>query len=86
MVSFYEPLNQNKMKKHNTGNAFMDFIYDVTKQMEEEAFPCPKCGSHDLATDDNGDYEFYFCTEMDPECGWESKPGEYGLRVHKDEN
>lgn len=68
--------------KHNTGDKFMDFIYDITKQMEDEAIPCPMCGSYDLTTDDNGDYEFYFCTNMDPECGWESESGEYGLKVY----
>ena len=70
------------MKKHNTGNEFMDRVLDFAKQMEDEAISCPKCGCDDVATDDNGEYEFYFCTNMDPECGWESEPGEYGLTVH----
>ena len=50
-----------------------------------EPFPdCPICGG-DTALDDNGDYEFFFCTNMDSECGWESEPGEYGLEVHNDD-
>ena len=64
-----------------------DFIDAMGKFLEGmEPFPnCPKCGHEDVAIDDNGDYEFFFCTIMDPECGWESEPGEYGLKVHNDE-
>ena len=49
-----------------------------------EPFPdCPMCGNDDVALDDNGDYEFYFCTDLD--CGWESEPGEYGLEIHNED-
>lgn len=58
------------------------FLDAMGKFLEEsEDFPtCPDCGNDDTVLDDNGDYEFFFCTDV--ECGWESKPGEYGCEVH----
>jgi hypothetical protein len=63
------------------------FLDAMGKFLEEsESFPtCPMCGCDDTALDDNGDYEFFFCTNMDPECGWESEPGEYGCAVHRED-
>ena len=61
------------------------FLEAMGKFFEEsENFPvCPKCGSDDTVFDDNGDYEFFFCTDAKGRgCEWESKPGQYGLKVH----
>jgi transcription elongation factor Elf1 len=51
-----------------------------------EPYPnCPKCGHQDVALDDNGDYEFFFCTNTEVGCEWESEPGEYELKVYDHE-
>ena len=65
------------MKKHNTVNEVVDFVLDIAYEMSQDYMTCPECGYDDVATDNNGEYEFYFCTQMDPECGWESEKGEY---------
>lgn len=63
---------------------FVDDMLDCLAGLED--FPdCPQCGHDDVMLDNNGEYQFFFCTQMDPECGWESKPGEYGLEVYNDE-
>jgi hypothetical protein len=72
-----------------TKKLIMDVFLDKMQEFFEnsESFPnCPKCGSDDTMLDDNGDYEFFFCTDAKGRgCEWESQPGEYGCRVHDEE-
>jgi hypothetical protein len=63
---------------------FLDAIGKFLGSMEP--YPtCPECGDDNVVMDDNGDYEFYFCTNTDGECEWESKPREYGCVIHNED-
>jgi hypothetical protein len=66
-------------KLHNTGNGFLDGMLDFLASSEPNP-TCPECGCDDTVFDDNGDYEYFFCTT----CDWQSEAGEYGCEIHND--
>ena len=66
-----------------------NIIQDMLDYLEATSgtYPdCPKCGNDDVVRDDNGEYEYYFCTDRkNVGCEWQSSSGEYGLIVHDEE-